>query len=438
MSQPAPKATLSLFEAIAATAGIVIGVGIFRFPSIVAGALESPPAILAAWVAGGIISLIGALCYAELAAAFPSRGGEYHFLSRAFGRHAAFLFAWARASVIQTGSIALLAFVLGDYLASLAPLGPYASPIFAATAVIALTGLNIMGIRQSAGFQKTMFVLTLMGLAALCAAGLSAVPAPQALTSGPVPSLGAIGTAMILVLLTYGGWNEAAYISAEVRNGGRNMARALLLSIGIVTFCYVAINAIYLHVLGADGVAQSQAVAGDVMRAVLGEPGAIVISMLIIVVVLTTLNVTIFTGARSNFALGQDVPLFRFLGRWSEKNSAPVTGLIVQGAIAIFLIALGTFSRDGVQTAVDYLSPVFWFFFLMTGIALFVLRVREKEAPRPFRVPLYPLTPFLFCLSAGAMLYSSISFTGIGASAGIAVLALGLPFLYFVPREAAK
>jgi amino acid transporter len=283
-----------------------------------------------------------------------------------------------------------------------------------------------------------MFVLTLIGLAALCAAGLSAVPAPQALTSGPVPSLGAIGTAMILVLLTYGGWNEAAYISAEVRNGGRNMARALLLSIGIVTFCYVAINAIYLHVLGADGVAQSQAVAGDVMRAVLGEPGAIVISMLIIVVVLTTLNVTIFTGARSNFALGQDVPLFRFLGRWSEKNSAPVTGLIVQGAIAIFLIALGTFSRDGVQTAVDYLSPVFWFFFLMTGIALFVLRVREKEAPRPFRVPLYPLTPFLFCLSAGAMLYSSISFTGIGASAGIAVLALGLPFLYFVPREAAK
>jgi amino acid transporter len=438
MSQPAPKATFSLFEAIAATAGIVIGVGIFRFPSIVAGALESSPAILAAWVAGGIISAIGALCYAELAAAFPSPGGEYHFLSRAYGRHTGFLFAWARGSVIQTGSIALLAFVLGDYLASLFALGPYASPIFAATAVIALTGLNIMGVRQAAGFQKAMFVLTLIGLAALSAAGLSAVPAPQPLAAAPMPTLSAIGTAMILVLLTYGGWNEAAYISAEVRNGGRNMARALLLSIGIVTFCYVIINAIYLHVLGADGVAQSQAVAGDVMRAVLGEPGAIAISILIVIVALTSLNVTIFTGARSNFALGRDFPLFRFLGGWNEKSGAPVVGLIVQGAIALLLVGLGTFSRGGVQTAVDYLSPVFWFFFLMTGIALIVLRVREKEAPRPFRVPLYPLTPFLFCLSAGAMLYSSVSFTGIGASAGLAVLALGLPFLFFVPRKAAK
>jgi amino acid transporter len=438
MSQSAPKATLSLFEAIAATAGIVIGVGIFRFPSIVAGALENAPAILAAWIAGGVISLIGALCYAELTTAFPSPGGEYHFLSRAFGRHIAFLFAWARASVIQTGSIALLAFVLGDYLASLAPFGPYASPVFAAAAVIVLTSLNIMGVRQAAGFQKAIFILALSGLAALCAAGLSAVPAPPTLDLAPTPGIGAIGMAMILVLLTYGGWNEAAYISAEVRDGPRNMARALLLSICVVTLCYVAINAIYLHVLGVDGVASSQAVAGDVMRTVLGEPGAIAISILVIIVVLTSLNVTIFTGARSNFALGRDFPLFRFLGRWNERSGAPVTGLIVQGAIALFLVGLGTFTRGGVQTAVDYLSPVFWFFFLMTGIALFVLRIREKEAPRPFRVPLYPLTPFLFCLSAGAMLYSSLSFTGIGASAGLALLALGLPFLFFVPLKATR
>lgn len=438
MNQSAPKASLSLFESIAATAGIVIGVGIFRFPSIVAGELQSAPAILAAWLAGGIISAIGALCYAELATAFPSRGGEYHFLFRAYGRHTAFLFAWARATVIQTGSIALLAFVLGDYLASLFPLGTYASPIFAATAVVALTALNVMGLRQSASFQKMVFVLTLIGLAALCAAGLSATPAPQASADLSNPPIGAIGAAMILVLLTYGGWNEAAYISAEVRNGPRNMARALLFSIGVVTFCYVTINAMYLYVLGAAGVAESEVVASDVMRAVLGETGAIVISILIIVVVLTTLNVTIFTGARSNFALGRDFPLFSFLGRWNERSDAPVTGLIVQGAIALFLVVLGTLSRGGVQTAVDYLSPVFWLFFLMTGFALFVLRIREKDAPRPFRVPLYPLTPILFCLSAAAMLYSSINFTGIGASAGIVVLVLGLPFLYFVPRKAPR
>ena len=438
MRQPEPKATLSLFEAIAATAGIVIGVGIFRFPSIVAGALQNEPAILAAWIAGGAISLIGALCYAELATAFPSAGGEYHFLSRAFGRHVGFLFAWARAWVIQTGSIALLAFVLGDYLADLLALGTYASPLFAATAVIGLTGLNIMGVRQAAGFQKAMFSLTLIGLAVLAATGLAAEPAPAASNTAAMLTISAIGTAMIFVLLTYGGWNEAAYMSAEIRDGTRNMARALLLSIGVVTVCYVTINAIYLHVLGVDGVAGSQAVAGDVMRAVFGEAGAAAITILVIIVVLTTLNVTIFTGARGNFALGRDFPLFRFLGDWNEKTGAPVSGLVVQGAIALFLVGLGAFSRGGVQTAVDYPAPVFWFFFLLTGIALFLLRVREKDAPRPFSVPLYPLTPFLFCLSAGAMLYSSLSFTGIGATAGMAVLALGLPFLFFVPRDAAK
>jgi len=436
MSLPAPKATLSLFEAIAATAGIVIGVGIFRFPSIVAGALQSEVAIIAVWIAGGVISLFGALCYAELATAFPNAGGEYHFLSRAFGRQIGFLFAWARASVIQTGSIALLAFVLGDYLASLFALGGYASPIFAATAIIALTGLNIMGVRQAAGFQKVMFALTLIGLAALAITGFAATPAPSTVVDASTPTIGAIGTAMIFVLLTYGGWNEAAYISAEIRDGKRNMTRALLLSIGIVTLCYVVINMIYLHVLGVDGVAGSQAVAGDVMRTVFGEPGAAAITILIVIVALTSLNVTIFTGGRSNFALGRDFPPFRILGIWNEKSGAPVTGLMVQGAIALFLVALGTLSRGGVQTAVDYLAPVFWFFFLLTGIALMVLRVREKDAPRPFRVPLYPLTPILFCLSAAAMLYSSLSFTGIGASAGVAVLALGLPFLYFVPRDA--
>jgi APA family basic amino acid/polyamine antiporter len=438
MNQHAPKATLSLFEAVAATAGIVIGVGIFRFPSIVAGALQNEPAIIAVWIAGGVISLFGALCYAELATAFPSAGGEYHFLSRAFGRQIGFLFAWARASIIQTGSIALLAFVLGDYLASLFALDGYASPVFAATAVLALTGLNIMGVRQAAGFQKAMFTLTLIGLAVLTITGLASAPAPAIIANATTPTISAIGTAMIFVLLTYGGWNEAAYISAEIRDGKRNMTRALLLSIGIVTLCYVAINMIYLRVLGVDGVAGSQAVAGDVMRVMFGETGAVAITILIVIVALTSLNVTIFTGARSNFALGRDFPPFRFLGNWNEKNGSPVMALVVQGAIALFLVGLGTISRGGVQTAVDYLSPVFWFFFLLTGIALFVLRFKEKDAPRPFRVPLYPLTPILFCLSAAAMLYSSLSFTGIGASAGVAVLVLGLPFLYFVPRGAAK
>jgi APA family basic amino acid/polyamine antiporter len=435
MNSPAPRPTLSLFEAVAATAGIVIGVGIFRFPSIVAGALETDALIIAAWVAGGIISFIGALCYAELTTAFPSAGGEYHFLSRAFGWRAGFLFAWARVTVIQTGSIALLAFVLGDYLTAVLPVGANASPFFAAFSIVALTGLNIMGVRQAAGFQKLLFTLTIIGLAIMTVAGFSAETATPAAPVTLGFEIGALGSAMIFVLLTYGGWNEAAYFSAEVRGGSRNMTRALLLSIGVVTACYVAVNLAYLNALGAAGVAGSQAVASDMMRVVFGEPGAVAISVLVVIVVLTTMNVTIFTGARTNFALGRDFSLFRFLGVWDEKREAPVAGLLVQGAIALVLVGLGSLNRGGIETAVDYLSPVFWFFFLGIGIALFVLRAKEKDHPRPFRVPLYPITPLLFCLSAAAMLYSSVSFTGVGATFGMTVLALGVPFLFIRRRR---
>ena len=436
MTQPAPKPTLSLFEAVAATAGIVIGVGIFRFPSLVAGALQSEALIIGAWIAGGVISFIGALCYAELTTTFPNAGGEYHFLTRAFGWRAGFLFAWARVTVIQTGSIALLAFVLGDYLAAAFALAPAASPLIAGFAVIALTGLNIIGVRETAGFQKALFIATILGLAVMTIAGFAGGPAAEAAPMDVEIGIGAIGTAMIFVLLTYGGWNEAAYFSAEVRGGPRNMARALIFSIGVVTLCYVIVNLAYLNALGPAQMAASQAVANDMMAAVLGEAGAAAITVLIVIVVLTSMNVTIFTGARTNFALGRDYPLFRFLGVWNAKRGAPVMGLLVQGAIALALIGVGSLNRGGITSAIDYLSPVFWFFFLGVGVALFVLRAKEGEAIRPFRVPLYPITPLLFCLSAAAMLYSSVSFTGIGATLGMTILALGVPFLFVRRRPA--
>jgi amino acid transporter len=172
------------------------------------------------------------------------------------------------------------------------------------------------------------------------------------------------------------------------------------------------------------------------MRATLGEGGAIVLSLLVSAAALSTLNATIFTGARTNFALGRDFALFEYLGRWKLRGDTPANALLVQGAIALALVILGTgVARGGVQTMVDYTAPVFWFFFLMTGVALFILRRQSPDSPQPFRVPLYPVTPLLFCATCAYMLYSSLAFTGPGAGVGVAIVAAGLPVLLIASRK---
>ena len=212
-------------------------------------------------------------------------------------------------------------------------------------------------------------------------------------------------------------------------------------SIGIITAIYLLINFAYLHGLGLAAMAQSEAVAADLMRRAVGEPGAVFISLLIAISTLGSTNATIFTGARTNYALGQDISLFSFLGPWRERSNTPTNALLVQSAIAISLVFLGTLTRDGFRTMVDYTTPVFWFFFLLTGVSLLILRVREPEVPRPFRVPFYPLTPFLFCLICGYLLYSSLTYTatlglqGVGALVGVLVVVSGLLLLPLVRRR---
>jgi basic amino acid/polyamine antiporter, APA family len=444
MNAAGPRPVLSLFDSVAITVGVVVGAGIFRLPSLVAGELGSDWLIAVVWLLGGLISLIGALCFAELATAHPHPGGEYHFLYRAYGRSVGFMFGWARITVVQTGSIALLAFIFGDYANQLLPLGPQGPALWAIGSIVALTGLNIAGVRQTRAVQNLLFAGMLVGL--LCVIGAGALLlSPLGATAEPVAAAAsghgrgpaALGLAMILVLLTYGGWNEAAYISAEVKDRERNMVRALLIGIGLITLLYVSVNMVYVMVLGPGGMAASPSVARDVMDAAFGPAGSALITVLIMAVVLASTNVTIFTGARAAFALGRDFPLFGFLGHWSKPGGAPVPALLLQGAISLGLVLLGTLGRSGVQTMVDYLSPVFWLFFLLTGLALFVLRHREPGVERPFQVPLYPVTPALFCLTSAYLLYSSLTYTGIGALAGVAVLLLGVPLLIIASRTPA-
>ena len=412
LAPAAPRPVLSVFDAVMITVGIVIGAGIFKTPSMVAGVTGSADWMLIAWALGGGLSLVGALCYAELASTFPSAGGDYHFLSRAYGKDLSFLFAWARVAVITTGSIALLAFVFGDYMSRVLSLGPHSAAIYAALTVVVLTALNLFGLRESARTQNILTVLEVSGLLLVAVAGLVATapasPAAPAAASSAIPPM--FGLAMVFVLLTYGGWNEAAYISAEVKGGGRGIVRALVLSILVITVIYVAFVLAVLNGLGMDGLKNSKAVGADVMQAAFGPVGAQLIGIIVGIATLTSINATMIVGARTNYALGRDWPVLAFIGQWHGKRHVPVVAFLVQGAIALALIAFGAMQKDGFSAMVEFTAPVFWFFFLLTGVGLFVLRFREPHVARPFKVPLYPILPIVFVITCGYLFYSSVSY----------------------------
>ena len=449
-----PHETLRLREAIAIIVGIVIGAGIFKAPSLVAGFAGSESWMFAAWIVGGLVSLIGALCYAELATAYPSAGGDYHFLNRAYGRGVSFLFAWARLSVITTGSIALLAFVFGDYTAQLAPLGTgHDAAVYAAAAVVVLTWVNVRGMRAGARTQTGLTALEIAGLGLIIVAGLflagngnAAAPATAA-----VPSAGAspgfppmIGLAMVFVLLTFGGWNEAAYISAELKGEKRNMVRALVWSIVLITVLYLLVVWAYWHGLGLQGMARSKAVAADLLKLAFGPVGETLMSVMVAVAALTSINATMIVGARTNYALGRDWPVFGRLGEWDDRREAPIVALYVQSAAALVLVLIGATATlgGGFKAMVEFTAPVFWSFFLLSGISLFVLRRRDPDTPRPFKVPGYPVTPLLFCGVCAYMLWSSLSYVysqelgGLNAAwIGVLVLAAGGVILAFLPDQ---
>jgi basic amino acid/polyamine antiporter, APA family len=427
MPASAPRPTLRGRDAVAITVGLVLGAGIFRTPALVAGVAGDPALVLALWGAGALAAVVGALCYAELAAAYPDAGGDYHFLRRAYGDRLALLYAWARLAVVQTGSLALLAFVFGDYFARLTPLGP---AVWAGVAVVAITAVNWVGVRQGARAQTWLTLLEVAGLVAVIVAGLLIAPAAPAGVAPPPPATGGIGLALVFVLLTYGGWSEAAYLSAEVRGGGRRILPVLLVSLSLLAALYMLANLAYLRPLGISGVARSDAVAADVARLAFGRWGEGAITLAIAIASLTSANATAITGARSAYALGRDVPALGWLGRWHGDSGSPRAALLAQGAVALALVIAGGFVRDGFQLAVEYTAPVFWFFLLLSGASLLVLRRRDPDTPRPFQVPLYPILPLAFCATNAWLLWSSLVHTGWGALAGVAVVVAGTPLLF--------
>jgi APA family basic amino acid/polyamine antiporter len=438
VTSASPRPLLTVPDGALLVVGMVVGVGIFKAPSIVAGNVANGLQFALLWIAGGIASLCGALVYTELSGRFPETGGEYRFLERAYGGGASFVFAWSRMTVVQTGAIAAVAYVFGDYAQQILPLGGKGAALYAALGVIAMTALNLAGTPQSKGLQKVLSAALMVALVAIAVAGFVA-PEPDVIR-GEAPGPGSLGLAMIFVLLTYGGWNEAAYIAGEVREPRRNMLRILVGGILAVTALYLVVNLSYYGALGLAGMRDSPAVAADVVRRVAGDGGATIMALVVCLAALTTMNAAVITGARMNYAFGRDFSRFRFLGRWRDAGSTPANALLVQGGLTLALVLAASFTPDGFSSMVAYTTPVFWTFFLLCGVALFVFRARLGR-PDGFRAPLYPLVPLVFCGTCAYMLYSSINYVRFAVSfgsavlAGIAVMALGIPLYRFARRK---
>jgi len=442
-SAVAPQPLLRHRDAIAIIVGIVIGAGIFKTPSMVAGVTGDAGWLVVAWILGAVVSLAGALCYAELATAYPHAGGDYHFLTRAWGRRVSFLYAWARATVINTGSIALLAFVFGDYMAKVVPLGGAGGALWAALVVVLLTAVNVVGLRASSRTQNLLTAVEVAGLVAVAIAGFIAPPvAPSAAGAAAfssTPALGMFGLAMVFVLLTYGGWNEAAYISTELKGGRRAIVPVLVASLAILAVVYLLVNLALLSGLGLKGLAESKAAGADVMARTFGETGARALALFVAIAALTSINATMIVGARTNYALGRDWPALRFMGGWHATRGTPVAAVVVQGVIALALVAFGALQHDGFEAMVEFTAPVFWSFLLLVGLAIFRLRAVDRRAERPFRVPLYPLTPVVFCAACAWLAYSSITYAASrnAVHVSLIVMAAGVVALLFTGARGA-
>ena len=451
-STSAPRRVLSTFDGVVLVVGLIVGAGIFRSPPIVAGNVADVWSFVVVWVAGGLVALAGALCYAELASAYPHAGGEYHVLRHTFGPSTGFMLGWARMTVMQTGSIALLAFVFADYAVRLLP-GDRAGDtsalgsIVAATVVVVLTLVNLAGLRPGRRAPDVLTAAEVGGLCAVIVAGFVVAVRGSGADVVPLATTAATSTsnlplALVFVLLTYGGWSEAAYLSAELTDRQRGVRRTLTWAVAIVTSLYLLANVAYAAALGLAGVAASPAVAADVMRAAAGPWGAVAVSVIVMAAALSSVNASMITGARGSFAVGRTVSPLGALGVWrdtaADDSGAPRRALVVQAIISLLLVAFGGATRAGFETMVAYTAPVFWLTLLLMGAALFVLRRREPERERPFRVPLFPVTPLLFCVASAGMLYSSVAYAGRGALLGVAVMLAGLPLLLIGRARAAS
>ncbi len=426
-----PKQELSIFDSTCIIVGIIIGAGIYETAPIVAKCLGNGPGLLLVWLVGGFLALSGALCYAELATAYPLEGGDYVYLTRAYGRWPGYIFGWSQLAIVRPGDIALMAFIYARYGQTLYAPFEHNGVFYAGSAIVVLTVLNILGVKAGKWTQNLLTVIKILGLLAISVIGLTAPPAAPPPPPSESSTWGALQLAFILMFFTFGGWNEMAYVAAEIRRPRQNIVRALVLGTAAVTILYLLINGAFLSALGLAGLSSSQAVAVEMMGKVFPQAAGRVIAILICISALGSVNGLIFTGARISYALGADHKSFRPLGRWSCRLGTPVWALVVQGALSLAIVLTAGSFLDTIL----YTAPVVWLFFLATALSVFVLRHKEPGILRPYKVLAYPLVPLIFSACCIFMLFSSSSYALLKKPIGLlfllAVLLVGIMVYWF-------
>ena len=442
-----PRPSLSVWDTASLVIGIVVGTAIFKSPTLVFVNCTSVATALGLWVVGGVVSLLGALCYAELATCYPRSGGDYEYLTRAFGRWVGFQFAWAQLLIVITGSIGVMAYAFADYAVEFFDQSASIGVWWAITAVVGLSLVNLRGLGTGKRTQNILTMAKVIGFVAMFACGI-ALGDPQVLGKSAPESAPNLGLALVMVLYAYGGWNHAAFVTAEVSDHRRDIPRALILGIAAITVIYLAVVSAYVAVLGFDAARATQTPASDLLDRAVGRWGGKLASGLVMLSALGAINGMILTGARVYAVVGEDYRGLSWLGRWRPDAGAPITALVSQGGIVLamifgvgtergrslidqVLVACGAGGapwekyHGGFDTLVAASAPFFWLFFLLTGLSLFRLRAIDADRERPFTVPLYPLTPILFCLSSAFMLLASLNYAGSLALVSLVPLVTG-------------
>ena len=422
---------LTLLDATMINAGGIIGSGIFMVPATIALLTGSTSLILAVWVFGGLISLFGALSVAELGAAMPRAGGQFVYLNEAYGPVWGYLYGWSCVAVINTASIAAVGVAFSEYLSFFFPLSTMGIKSVAILSVILLTIINILDVKSGARAQNIFTLLKIGAILGIISLGLvmdggSAENIQPFYPDRPLPALvGPLGLAMVSVLWTYDGWIFITYVAGEVKNPGRNIPLSLVFCMLIVISIYLLINFVFTYTLGIGAMGTSTLVASDSAFIFLGEKGAVLVSIIILISLLGANNGFILTSARINYAMARNRLFFQQAAKVHPKFKSPANALIIQAVWACALTFSGTYNQ-----LITYIIFASWIFYAMSCAAVIILRKKRPEMKRPYKTPGYPYIPIIFILFAVFLTFNTILEAPRDAAVGAGIILAGLP-LYF-------
>jgi APA family basic amino acid/polyamine antiporter len=420
---------LALADLVLIVVGTTIGSGIFLVPGAVLRRSGGDLGVaLVVWVVGSVLALLGALTFGELGAMLPDAGGSYVYVREAFGALPAFLLGWTLFLAINTGSSATLAVAFANYLGELVPLAPAARKLAGAAMIALVAVVNIRGVRHAASVQNWSTALKVGAILALAAAGFvrgdgfRRADARWFTTPLTLASLSAAGVALLGVLWAYEGWQNVTNSAGEAAHPQRTFPRAIGLGTAALVAIYLTANGGYVAALGAAGVAASDRVAADAMRTLFGAAPAKLVTLVILVSIFSAANGLALTGPRMYFAMARDRVFFRALGEVHPRFGTPALAVAASAAWAVVLAVTG-----GFEQLFTYVVFASWIFAALAAASVFALRRRRPAAPRPFRVPGYPLTPALFIAAAVAIVVNTALARPVQALNGLGIVATGIP-----------